>query len=100
MPLWLPPASAREHSMTRLVASHLDSRQQPGFIVDYDLYQNQTNFTFQSDTTYFIRGSVNLSGTTVLEGGTVLKFTNSLSSGILISGPISCRTDRYRPAIF
>jgi hypothetical protein len=72
-----------------------------GVTVDYSVVSSQTNFTFRGDTTYFINGTVNLSGSTVLEGGAVIKATNgTTSSRIVLKGPLDCRTAPYRPAIF
>lgn len=62
-----------------------------------------TNYTFRGDTTYLVTGQVNLSGTTILEGGTVVKFTNAASAYLNVTGAgatVQCRTGPYRPAIF
>jgi hypothetical protein len=73
----------------------------PGVVLDYELLQSQTNFTFRADTTYHVTGTVNLSGTTTLEGGTVVKFAPQNSTvRINYSGPLVCQTGPYRPAIF
>ncbi len=56
-----------------LLAAKAEQPTRPGFVLDYNLINNNfTNFTFQSDTTYFLSGTVNLYGTTILEGGTVI----------------------------
>src|SRR6185369_12388442 len=51
-----------------------------------------------------VSGPVTLSsttnGATRIEGGTVVKFTNSSSAQIVINGPIDCQTSAYRPAVF
>ena len=77
----------------------------PGVVLDWTLLGSATNFTFKGDSTYYCNGTVNLSVTgtnaTVIEGGTVVKFTNSTASArITIIGPISCQTSAYRPAVF
>jgi len=76
----------------------------PGVTLDWSLLSSATNFTFKGDTTYYVSGPVTLSsttnGATVIEGGTVVKFTNSANAQIAISGPISCLTGPYRPAVF
>jgi hypothetical protein len=61
-----------------------------------------TNFTFKGDTTYFVVGQVNLYGTTVIESGAVIKFTNGNPSSLRIDiqGPIDCQTSSSRPAVF
>src|SRR5204862_2794096 len=77
----------------------------PGVTLDWSLLSSATNFTFKGDTTYYVSGPVTLSsttsGATVIEGGTVVKFTNSTATArITITGPISCHTSAYRPAVF
>jgi hypothetical protein len=71
-----------------------------GFVLDYQLLSSATNMTLRGDTTYYVSGPVNLSGTTILEGGAVIKYTNQNSPRILLTGPLDCRTTAYRPAIF
>jgi len=76
------------------------SKPEPGFSIDYSTVISQTNFTFKGDTTYFVAAQVNLAGTTILEGGCVIKATNGGSSQrIVLQGPLDCRTSPYRPAI-
>jgi hypothetical protein len=72
-----------------------------GVAIDYATASSQTNFTFQADTTYYISSNVTFSGTTVLEGGTVIKFTNSAAAKLSISGSgvLLCKTGPYRMAI-
>ena len=71
-----------------------------GLVLDYSLENGSiTNLTFQGDTTYFITGNVNLYGTTTIEGGTVVKYTNS-SPELTIYGPVNCEATAYFPAMF
>ena len=73
-----------------------------GFVLDYVAYSSAslTNFCFKGDTSYFITNSavVNLYGTTVIEGGTVLKYASGAT--VNLYGPVDCRTAAYRPAYF
>jgi len=86
------------NSINRLAS--LPARQ-PGVVFDYiTLNGSQTNYTFKADTTYHVIGAVGLYQTTTLEGGAVVKFTNSASAQISIHGPIECKTDLYRPVVF
>ena len=72
-----------------------------GYVLDYSLLNSATDFVFRGDTTYFVNGAVNLSGTTVIEGGTVVKYTNGASvARLVIQGPISCQTTNFRVAVF
>ena len=70
-----------------------------GFVLDYVTVNSSiTNQVFQGDTTYLATNTVNFYGTTVLEGGTVIKFgTNGQFN---VYGPVDCRTAPYRPATF
>jgi hypothetical protein len=70
----------------------------PGVVIDYVLINTgQTNFTFQSGETYYISGSAGFYGTTVLEGGTVIKYSSGQSVGI--HGPLDCQTTVEHPAV-
>jgi hypothetical protein len=72
-----------------------------GLVLDYQLVTTQTNVTFRGDETYYVTATVNLAGTTILEGGAVIKYTNGTVNPVLnIDGPLDCRTSPYRPAIF
>jgi hypothetical protein len=70
-----------------------------GYVLDYvSINANQTNFTFQGDTTYYINGTYYLSGTTILEGGAVLKYNTNSTVNVLEG--IQCSTAPYHPAVF
>lgn len=71
----------------------------PGFVMDYVTLTSQADFTFAGNTNYYVSGLVNLTGTTTIEGGTIVKFTNSTSAKISMSGQLICQTDPYRPAV-
>lgn len=73
---------------------------EPALVIDYELLNSSSNYTFKGDKTYFVSSSVTLSGTTTIEGGAVIKFTNLWWPKITMSGPITCKTGPYRPAIF
>ncbi len=70
-----------------------------GFVMDYTLSTSQTNFTFQGDSTYYVSGSINLRGTTVIEGGSVIKFTNDVYY-LTLWDAVACKTSPYHPAVF
>jgi len=74
----------------------------PGFVLDYVALTSSslTNYVVKGDTTYYVTGDVQLYGTTVIEGGAVVKYTNSASVRIWIKGALDCRTSDYRPAVF
>lgn len=70
-----------------------------GFAMDYNLLTSQTNLTLQSDSTYYCSGTVNVTSNLVIEGGAVVKFTNS-SAATIIASNVVCKTAMYRPAVF
>ncbi len=71
--------------------------EETGLVLDYSIVNSTSGFTFQRDTTYYVSGIANLSGTTIIEGGAVIKFNNDAELNIL--GTVDCRTDAYLPAI-
>lgn len=73
-----------------------------GFVLDYlvNLTGNPANMVFKSDTTYYVSGVVNLTGTTTIEGGTVVKYASGTTAYINVQGPLICQTEPYRPAFF
>ncbi|MEI8291817.1 MAG: hypothetical protein WCH99_20300 [Verrucomicrobiota bacterium] len=73
---------------------------EPGVVLDYnEVDAGQTDFTFAGDTTYYISGNANLSGTTTFEAGTVLKFAANVGLSIDGWGNISCQTTSEKPMI-
>jgi len=71
-----------------------------GILIDYVTMASSTNnYVFQADTTYYISGLVSLSGTTICEGGTVIKFTNYPTAKMSMSGPLVCKGAQYRPVV-
>jgi hypothetical protein len=95
-----PPVQARRgDKVTRMAATALPEK---GYVIDYSIVASTlTNFVFAADTTYFVKPSPNtyLYGTTVIEGGTVIKFTNG-NAQLRMMNNVDCRTSPYRPAIY
>jgi hypothetical protein len=72
-----------------------------GLVLDYVTLSSSTNnCTFQGDTTYYLSGAVNLTGTATFEGGAVLKYTNNASLNLSACSQINCLAGPYRPVIF
>lgn len=93
-----PPQLAKHTSASMRLASASPSVS--GFVLDYNLINgSQTNFTFQSDTTYFITNEVDLYGTTTIEGGTVIKYSAN-GTETIVPSDLVWKTGPYRPAIF
>ncbi|HXD00550.1 MAG TPA: Ig-like domain-containing protein [Verrucomicrobiae bacterium] len=99
-PKKLPPAPTlvkRANEKLKLAGTRPPEK---GLVLDYLLKNGSiTNLTFQGDTTYLITGNVNLYSNTVIEGGTVVKFTNS-NPNLTIYGPVTCQTAPYQMAVF
>jgi hypothetical protein len=73
----------------------------PGVVLDYVVVNTSTNnFTFQGDSTYYISGGVNLNGTTTIEGGAVIKYTNNASILFLAPSQLKWLGSAYCPVIF
>ena len=76
----------------------------PQFVIDYEtVIGNDTDFTFESDTTYYLSGSFYPEGNVTFEGGTVLKYAPGATinfDGSFTGNNIYTKTGPYRPAIF
>lgn len=96
--------SSRELERERMLAastgpSRARSRG-PGLVIDYiTVNGTSSNYTFTGGTSYFINGSLTLSGTTTLEGGAVLKFQTNHIGSINITGGFVCKTLPHFPAV-
>ena len=85
----------------QILVAFSDLNNQPGVVLDYTtaIWGDWTDLTLYSNETYFISGTVNLSGTTTIQGGAVLKYNND---GCLIPDLdtlITCPTDANLPAV-
>ena len=73
---------------------------QNGLVLDYTLINtDQSDFTFQGDSTYYVTGPVNLSGTTTIEGGTVIKFSDDNGEYLSVGGGLVCPSGQYQMAV-
>lgn len=69
-------------------------------VIDYTTVNTTlTNFICRSDDTIYVAGTARIAGLLTIEGGTVVKFTNSPSATIIASN-VLCKTGPYRPATF
>ena len=91
-------------SLTRKGVLQVAARQphaDPGVVIDYLIVNTITNFTFQPDTTYYIKSPVFLSGNIQINGNTIVKYTNSWGGMTLtFLGPVDCNTSVGSPAYF
>jgi hypothetical protein len=98
--LVLPPQRLAKNNSASIRLAKMD-RPTQGFVLDYQtLNSSQTNYTFQSDTTYYISGSCYLYGTNIFEGGAVLKYAANASINITYPASVQMQTTAYRPVIF
>lgn len=100
-----PPKATRMDAPSLKLAKTTPERK--GYAMDFTLTltSSQTNFVFQSDTTYFItnNASVLLCGSNVFEGGTVIKYGTNASIQIYPSATtpaVSFYGSPYRPIYF
>jgi hypothetical protein len=76
-----PPAHAIVADTNQILLAVADFQKEPGVILDYNTINNDyPDFDFQPGT-YYISGGCNLSGTTIFEGGAVIKFSSALDGG-------------------
>ena len=96
------PKAPQLRTAARPIRLALADRPQQGYVLDYvTLNATYTNYTFQGDTTYYVTGPLNLYGTTVLEGGAVIKASLATNYVALnINGPVVCNSGPYRPVVF
>ena len=71
----MPPSHEFVADTGKIQIASTGLNRQPGVVLDYDeIDSDQTDFTFQNGTTYYISDAINLDGTITFEGGAVLKF--------------------------
>src|ERR1035438_8075278 len=98
--LKLPPERLVKNTSKTMMLAKADLPTQ-GLVLDYQtLNSSQINYTFRGDTTYYISGTVNLYGTPVLEGNTVIKYTNGASLQFNAAIAPIWKSYSYRPIIF
>jgi hypothetical protein len=100
----LLPASRRVQPSTgRIQLASTTLLRQPGVILDWELLDvDQTNFVFQSDSTYYVTDMLSLYGATV-EGNCVIKLApandGNDSAWLIIWDYFKCLTGPMRPGI-
>jgi hypothetical protein len=90
-----PSAFAKDRTPMKLAQA---GPAKPRLKIDYELLSNSTNLTLQGDSTYFVSSLVNITGTLTIEGGTVVKYTNT-AAGQIKSTNIICLTGPYSPGV-
>jgi hypothetical protein len=69
-----------------------------GFLWDYNLVSSTADMVFKDDATYYVSSTCNLTGTTVMEAGTSIKFSSSSSARLNI-GALICSGSQYHPVV-
>ncbi|HWD92518.1 MAG TPA: LamG-like jellyroll fold domain-containing protein [Verrucomicrobiae bacterium] len=99
----LPPRRIAQTSTNRMQVAIAEINQRASSLVlDYNLINSTTNnVIFQGNMTYFVTGYFFLGGSNVIEGGTVVKFSQTNACGLIFDGgTVTCQTSPYRPAVF
>ncbi len=93
------PKGSKNRAMAALSKRSMPDK--PGFVMDYQLLNYTTNnHTFKGDTTYFIASDTTLGGSTIFEGGSIVKLTNGASpSSLIVNGAVSFLSSPYRPVV-
>jgi hypothetical protein len=84
-------------STNRILIASVNSPKQPGVVLDYNTVDDGSDtYTFASGQTYYISGTVNLTGTTTIKGGAIIKYD---SDAQLTVTSVDCATTVDSPAI-
>jgi hypothetical protein len=97
----LPPVPEAQADTEKMQLAKAGEFQKPGVVLDYvavDTGGDLDNFTFQNGQTYYVSDSVNLTGQTTIEGGSVIKY-NDENGAVNVLGSIQCSTSLVQPAI-
>jgi hypothetical protein len=97
-----PPKAKTTPASAGMKVAKFDDKK-PGFLIDYSMVSTGTNLTFQSDTTYYVSGSVSIYGTNTFEGGTIIKFAPGVgitTVPVPATLQLNFATGPYRPVVF
>jgi len=76
-------------------------RPHKGYVLDYtSLGSAYTNYTFLGDMTYYVSSALNLAGTNLYEGGTVIKYGASASITAVAGSQVAFHSAPYHPILF
>ena len=92
-----PPVNQSAKTKSPLLMAQSGLRLNAGVVIDYSLVVNANNMTFRGDTTYYVLGTVSLTGTSILEGGCVIKYASTGS--LNFTGIVKTDTSAYHPVI-
>lgn len=97
----LPAATAATFQSSAKFQIAKASHPMTGFVFDYSILGtgSLTDYKFMGGRTYFVTNAVTISGTTVIEGGAVIKYSTNALAKLSIDA-LDCRTGSYLPAVF
>jgi hypothetical protein len=99
--LLVPNRPAREYVGSAVQLARARVTQKPGVVLDYTtIDSDQDEFAFVSGETYLVDGEFNLTHTTTIEDGTIIKFDNDGQIDIDSAGTIFSPSSADTPAIF
>ena len=94
------PGSRQLFRTTEPVLMANNAKPSEGLVFDYILLSSTSGQTLSGGTTYYVSGAVSLTGTTVIDGGAIVKYANTNGAKISLDGFADCQTAAFRPAIF
>jgi hypothetical protein len=72
-----------------------------GFTIDYiAVPASNTSYDFLSSSTYYLSGTVTVTGQALFEGATVLKFDSAVGTKLVLNGTVVFNGSRYAPILF
>jgi hypothetical protein len=93
-----PPARQAVKTKSPLLMAQAGFAARQGVVIDYVIVGSTNNMTFLGDTTYYVSGALNMTGTTTIEGGCVIKYTRYTGS-LNFNGTAKTKTADYQPVI-
>ena len=95
----LPARPVSRGGASRMETASVGYAAEPGFLLDYNLLIGTVDaFTIPAGVTAHVVGAFSVHQL-VLEGGSVIKFSNAPSARIILSGPLACQTSDFAPCV-
>ena len=98
IPVRLYASNNRDEETPMQIAS-AKTESNSGFLIDYEIVINgSSNFVFETGKTYYVGGYFTVNGTTVFEGGAIIK--HYTTGHLAVSGPVDFKGSEYSPVVF
>jgi hypothetical protein len=95
-----PPVREAKTSPQPMQLAYSGILKQSGLVIDYTLLNpGLTNYTLKCSDTYYSTGLSIFYGTTIIEGGAVVKYSTNQQGYLAFWGPMQCRTSEFRPFV-